>query len=54
MGNFDLSRVLNALQTMKEEISGMDDEDARRKAAARAALGLVYGLERQDSESGPI
>ncbi|KAF7985561.1 hypothetical protein HWV62_3825 [Athelia sp. TMB] len=54
MGNFDLSRVLNALQSMKEEISGMDDEQARRKAAARAALGLVYGLERQDSESGSL
>ncbi|KZP33400.1 hypothetical protein FIBSPDRAFT_1035984 [Athelia psychrophila] len=54
MGEFDLSRVLNALQAMKEEISGMGDEDARRKAAARAAMGLVYGLERQDSEHGSI
>ena len=50
VGNFDLSRVLNALQTMKEEISGMENEDERRKAAARAALGLVYGLERQGDD----
>lgn len=50
VGNFDLSRVLSALQNMKEEISGMDNEDERRKAAARAALGLVYGLERHDAE----
>ncbi|KAI0953567.1 hypothetical protein AcW1_007748 [Taiwanofungus camphoratus] len=42
---FDLSRVLSALQGMKEEISGMADEDERRKAAARVALGLVYGLQ---------
>lgn len=31
----------------------MNDLDARRKAAARAALGLVYGLEKQQ-ESGPL
>ncbi|KXN82863.1 hypothetical protein AN958_02137 [Leucoagaricus sp. SymC.cos] len=42
---FDLSKVLDALQQMKEEISGMENEDERRKAAARVALGLVYGLE---------
>jgi hypothetical protein len=45
--NFDLSRVLGALQNIKQEISGMEDEDERRRAAARAALGVVYGLERQ-------
>jgi hypothetical protein len=50
VGNFDLSRVLNALQNMKEEISGMENEDERRKAAARAALGLVYGLEKQGAD----
>ena len=54
MGNFDLSRVLNALQNMKEEISGMEDEDERRKAAARVALGLVYGLEQGDDEVSPL
>ena len=55
VGNFDLSRVLNALQNMKEEIAGMEDEEERRKAAARAALGLVYGLERQgDDDGGPL
>ncbi len=41
---FDLSRVLSALQGMKDEIAGMEDEDERRRAAARVALGLVYGL----------
>ncbi|KAI1794890.1 hypothetical protein LXA43DRAFT_91625 [Ganoderma leucocontextum] len=41
---FDLSRVFSALQGMKDEISGMEDEDERRRAAARVALGLVYGL----------
>ncbi|KAH9933213.1 uncharacterized protein BXZ73DRAFT_101176 [Epithele typhae] len=41
---FDLSRVFSALQGMKDEIAGMDNEDERRRAAARVALGLVYGL----------
>ena len=48
LGAFDLSRVLGALQGMKDEIAGMTDEGARRKAAARVALGLVYGLRRED------
>lgn len=42
---FDLSRVLGTLQQMKEDISGIGDEGERRRAAARVALGLVYGLE---------
>jgi len=42
---FDLSRVLSALEDMKAEIAGMEDEGERRKAAARVALGLVHGLE---------
>jgi hypothetical protein len=45
--SFDLTKVFGALQGMKEEISGIEDEAERRKAAARAALGLVYGLERK-------
>ncbi|EED81027.1 predicted protein [Postia placenta Mad-698-R] len=45
MSAFDLSRVLSALQGMKEEIGGMSDEGERRRAAARVALGLVYGLQ---------
>lgn len=45
MAAFDLSRVLSALQEMKAEIAGMDDEGERRRAAAKVALGLVYGLE---------
>lgn len=40
---FDLQGVLGALQVLKEEIAGMPDEE-RRKAAARVALGLAYGL----------
>ena len=42
---FDLSRVLGALEAMKEEIAGIADEDEKRRAAAKVALGLVYGLE---------
>ncbi|KAL7280147.1 hypothetical protein ACG7TL_006566 [Trametes sanguinea] len=45
---FDLSRVFSALQGMKAEIAGMENEDERRRAAARVALGLVYGLGVQD------
>jgi hypothetical protein len=41
---FDLSRVLVALDAMKDEIAGMADEGEKRKAAAQVALGLVYGL----------
>ena len=45
---FDLSRVFSALQVMKEEISEITDDAERRKAAARIALGLVYGLQRDE------
>ncbi|KAF8073743.1 hypothetical protein FPV67DRAFT_1446621 [Lyophyllum atratum] len=45
MEAFDLSKVLSALQEMKAEIASMEDEGERRKAAAKVALGLVYGLE---------
>jgi hypothetical protein len=45
MGSFDLTKVLGALKGMKEEISMIENEDERRKAAAKVALGLVYGLE---------
>jgi len=44
--NFDLTHMVSAIQGMKAEITGMDNEDERRKAAARVALGLVYGLDR--------
>jgi hypothetical protein len=47
MGAFDLSKVLGALQGMKEQIASMDDEGQRRKAAAKVALGLVYGLQKE-------
>ena len=42
---FDLSQVMSVLQEMKSDIAGMADEEERRRAAARVALGLVYGLE---------
>jgi hypothetical protein len=45
MAPFDFSRVLSALRGMKAEIASMEDEEERRKAAAKVALGLVYGLE---------
>ncbi|GLB38378.1 putative alpha and gamma adaptin binding protein p34 [Lyophyllum shimeji] len=45
MDPFDLSKVLGALQEMKAEIASMEDEGERRRAAAKVALGLVYGLE---------
>jgi hypothetical protein len=47
---FDLSRVFDALQVMKGEISGIEDDEERRKAAARVALGLVYSLQ---ADQGP-
>ncbi|KAJ7644198.1 hypothetical protein FB45DRAFT_897204 [Roridomyces roridus] len=49
MAPFDLSRVMSALEGMKAEIAGMTDEEERRKAAAQVALGLVYGLESDES-----
>ncbi|KAJ4482033.1 hypothetical protein J3R30DRAFT_3286513 [Lentinula aciculospora] len=45
--DFDLTHMVSAIQGMKVEISGMENEDDRRKAAARVALGLVYGLDRR-------
>ncbi|KAJ6559102.1 hypothetical protein DFH09DRAFT_519530 [Mycena vulgaris] len=45
MAAFDLSRVMSALEGMKAEIATMNDAGERRKAAAKVALGLVYGLE---------
>ncbi|KAG1822828.1 uncharacterized protein BJ212DRAFT_830260 [Suillus subaureus] len=42
---FDLQRMLSALQGLKEEIAGMSDSQERKRAAARVALGLVYGLD---------
>ena len=48
LSQFDLSRVFGALQVMKEEISEITDDAERRKAAARVALGLVYGLQRDE------
>ncbi|KZT64928.1 hypothetical protein DAEQUDRAFT_732027 [Daedalea quercina L-15889] len=50
MSAFDLPRVLSVLQGMKEEIAGMTDDAERRKAAARVALGLVYGLQLDEAD----
>ncbi|KAG6814226.1 hypothetical protein H0H92_015341 [Tricholoma furcatifolium] len=50
MEAFDLSKVLTTLQEMKAEIASIGDEGERRKAAARVALGLVYGLEADAAE----
>lgn len=44
-GDFDLSRITGALQGLKEEISGIENEEVRRRMAARVAMGLLYGLE---------
>ncbi|KAI0084808.1 hypothetical protein BDY19DRAFT_969270 [Irpex rosettiformis] len=48
LGAFDLSKVLGALQGMKEQIASMDDEDERKRAAAKVALGFVYGLQKEE------
>jgi hypothetical protein len=50
--SFDLSRVLSALEGMKDEVAQIEDEGERRRAAARVALGLVYGLEGNTMGSG--
>ena len=42
--DFDLSQVMSALEQFKSDISGIDNDEERRKAAAKVALGLVYGL----------
>ncbi|KAL5501567.1 hypothetical protein ACEPAH_8827 [Sanghuangporus vaninii] len=47
---FDLTRILSTLDTMKDEISRMPEGRERRRAAAKAALGFVYGLEETNSE----
>ena len=44
-GDIDLSRIMGALQGLKEEISGIENEEVKRRMAARVAMGLLYGLE---------
>lgn len=41
----DLSQVMSTLEQIKMDIAEMDDEEERRKAAARVTLGLLYGLD---------
>ncbi|PAV17166.1 alpha gamma adaptin-binding p34 [Pyrrhoderma noxium] len=48
---FDLTRILGALEGMKEEIAQISDEQERRRAAAKVTLGLVYGLENMGDET---
>ena len=43
--DFDLSRIMGALQGLKEEISGIENEEVKRRMAAKVAMGLLYGLE---------
>jgi len=52
--DFDISAAFSTLQAMREEISGIEDEGERRRAAARVALGFAYGLDLGggDGESG--
>ena len=45
----DLQSMLSALQGFKEEIAGISDSRERERAAARVALGLVYGLDGNSS-----
>ncbi|KAJ3773790.1 hypothetical protein FB446DRAFT_731390 [Lentinula raphanica] len=45
--DLDLTHMVSAIQGMKAEISGIENMDERKKAAARVALGLVYGLDRR-------
>ncbi|KAG8857984.1 hypothetical protein FRB96_005475 [Tulasnella sp. 330] len=49
--DFDLGQVLGALQSMKEEVAEIKDLDARRKAAARIAMGFAAGLGLADEDN---
>ncbi|KAF8177016.1 hypothetical protein BJ912DRAFT_1132827 [Pholiota molesta] len=53
-GPIDIESVLRSLQGLREEIAGVDNEEERRRMAARVALGFVYGmdLEKMDLGSG--
>ena len=46
----DMTGILSALDAMKEEVSSIGDTRERRRAAARVALGFVYGLEETNGE----
>ena len=43
--NTYLSRIMGVLQGLKEEISGIEYKEAKRRMTARVAMGLLYGLE---------
>jgi len=53
---FDLTDMLSTLQTMREDVAGIEDEAARRVATARFASEFVFkrmgvdGDEREDRE----
>ncbi|KAF9485803.1 hypothetical protein BDN70DRAFT_988445 [Pholiota conissans] len=44
-GPIDIERVFRSLQGLREEIAGVDNEEERRRMAARVALGFVYGMD---------
>ena len=48
--DLDMTGILSALDAMKEEVSSIGDTRERRRAAARVALGFVYGLEETNGE----
>lgn len=44
-GHFDLTQVLAGLELMKSEIANIQDDNERRRAAAKVALSVAYGFD---------
>lgn len=51
--DFDIAHAFSALQAMRDEISAISDDDERRRAAARVALGFAHGLDLGDGARAP-
>ncbi|KJA17450.1 hypothetical protein HYPSUDRAFT_46397 [Hypholoma sublateritium FD-334 SS-4] len=51
-GPIDIEHVLRSLQGLRTEIAGVEDEEERRRMAARVALGFVYGMDLGKAASG--
>jgi len=51
-GDYDITSAFSALQAMKDEIRAIEDEEERRRAAARVALGFAWGLDGGHSDDG--
>lgn len=51
-GPIDIEHVLRSLQGLRTEIAGVEDEEERRRMAARVALGFVYGMDLEKAASG--